>query len=567
MMMTQPSREEEATRMLQRAWRRTLQPRSTRAYAERFLRLGLGALPRRALLERISTPCTTKAMHLLLDRVQRLCSIAMRQPQVPMAPGTVGTLRHAYIAAATATPRAFKAGPGEQIATTRRTVLLRAFEGIARTVPTTLTAAGATGFLAALGQYAQSMKQQHMLQFPLMIVRSQRVLLSLHGALEQLRDDPDHAETLIALRERIAHTRAGLARRVQPAAMARLDEEMPTGVTNALHLQHVETMSNETIGHELFLDQGFQIRHDGDDAPRRFDPRIRELTAETAMRLTIDDDVVRQTPPSHTRLLLALGEIRSSLQDIIIPIGAQQAVDLDDALNVGRIRADLARGRGVDVRAISRVVMRLLGREGASPPGDGGVAATVAFLVKQVHDRRIATANDRIRRIAPLFAGERNFEYERTKFQERIDGGLETPIARRWAAGGEAAHARAFASLVAGAGPLHLATLPEPLVHDIDRVERFRNEFASILRAAFEAAIAARQVPPGTPASRALARAYAEPTHPAHRLLRSAMRRHLLLVVATPHPAFVDADRFAALVREVGAVRALDFNGHGAAYH
>lgn len=242
-------------------------------------------------------------------------------------------------------------------------------------------------------------------------------------------------------------------------------------------------------------------------------------------------------------------------------------VDLNAALDVDVIRADLAR-RGRVSDNIGRTVMRLAGGDAAgwnAVPADDA-AAVAAFLLHRVQERCMDTANDRIRRIAPLFQ-TRSYEYERQKFQERVGDGLETPIARRWVQRpvGETAHARAFASLVAGAGALNLATLPETLVHDIDRVEGFRNEFAAILRAAFEAAVA-RRAAPGTPAFRALALVYAEPAHPAHRLLRGAMRRRFLRATP-PLPAFVDAERFDALARDVEAVRALDFNVHSAAYH
>ena len=555
---------------LQRAWRRTLRPLATRTYADAFQRLNLGTLPRRALLERISLPTTTETMELLLDRLRRLCSIVLKLPGAPLIP--CNTLKHAYISAVTS--QSFKNGVSDQIAKTRRARLLQVFDEIVRGLPT-LRPGDIDRLLLSFTQYGQSTQQQQLFQLPQITVQSQRVLLSLYGALEQLRDDPDHAETRIALKEKIGRVRITMGRLVQPAAMARFDAERATaGTTRALQVRmRSQPMDNEVIGHELCLDLQFQLRVESSELllePVTFDPRIRDITGEEAMRAAIADEM-QQTPPIYGRLLQAFAEVRSSLMGTLANQPLQVA-DLNAALNVNSIRVDLARwGRVRDLGAIGRAVMRIVGgdatRWNAVPTDDA--AAVAAFLVQRAHEQCIAAANERVRQIAPLFNGH-SYEYERQKFQERLDGGLETPIARRWVrrpAGVnlETAHSRAFASLVAGPKALNLATLPETLVHDLGRVERFRNEFASILRAAFEAAVARRGAAPGTPAFRALTLVYAEPTHPAHRLLRGAMRKRFLLL-PVPLPAFVDAERFAALARDVEAVRALDFNTHSVAY-
>ena len=554
---------------LQRAWRRTLRPLATRTYADGFQRLNLGTLPRRVFMERISMSTTTKAMELLLSRLTLLCDIVLNTDDTPIF--DCYTLKHAYMSAVTG--RSFKNGVSDQIAKTRRDRLLRVFDEIVRGLPT-FRQADALRFLAIFGQYAQSKQQQQLFQLPQITVQSQRVLLSLYGALEQLRDDPDHAETRIALKEKIGRVRITMGRLVQPAAMARFDAERATaGTTRALQVRmRSQPMENEVIGHELCLDLQFQLRVESSEllGPVAFDPRIRDITGEEAMRAAIADEM-QQTPPVYGRLLQAFAEVRSSLMGTLTNQPLQVA-DLNAALNVNGIRMDLARwGRVRDLGAIGRAVMRIVGgdatRWNAVPTDDA--AAVAAFLVQRAHEQCIAAANERVRQIAPLFNGH-SYEYERQKFQERLDGGLETPIARRWVrrpAGVnlETAHSRAFASLVAGPKALNLATLPETLVHDLGRVERFRNEFASILRAAFEAAVARRGAAPGTPAFRALTLVYAEPTHPAHRLLRGAMRKRFLLL-PVPLPAFVDAERFAALARDVEAVRALDFNTHSVAY-
>ena len=281
-------------------------------------------------------------------------------------------------------------------------------------------------------------------------------------------------------------------------------------------------MTNEQLAHELLIDPTFQLDESGGlGVENPVFHRIRE-TFHQAFWDSLVDDMQLETP-AYTRVFRVLAEVRDGLKDLC---GARDSVNrVSEVIDIDFIKQRVESG-AFDADAAFALLTSAAGivRELQSPSRDQETSAKWAecvakrseagvsvgrwfcfgleFLLGRVNAMRIDAANSRLRIIAPVIR-DHGVEYERGKFQDKLDSGaLTLERTRRWLKGAVArsvavyqrasiedllggsergflgVHTEAMVGLVVDVpGTLSPSDCPETLLADVHRINQMRREF------------------------------------------------------------------------------------------
>ena len=465
----------EATRVLQRAWRKQFQYRANRELMDVFDKTSLsGAHVRSISFETLVVKlrekpliATVKAM---LQRVHLLCTFRHGSPCRALAPANVNVrvFLAAYMIAYRSTHVFESMGVLEQPLLAAATRLLDCFETIMgalrendgqfAALPPSMTKA----FPTLLFEYLKCFKAWKVPDEEKLVCRIRHALVALYQAETHLPpDEPEDSRLKIEFRTQIERLRSKLEQISGREALARFDEQRqnntlalpppPGGGAGAMAMLPGR-MSNEQLAHELLLDPTFQLDEGGGCAIENpvFD-RIRESFHQAFWDSLADD--LRLSTPCYARVVRVLAEIRDGLNDLG---GARVEQELVIDVDWIRQQADAGQYDWTSacrlVSAVVGVVQRLQAprRDGetrdkwaaverrmtaaadAAEEQPAAFCGALEFLLERVNALRIDAANARLRLISPVIR-DHGIDYERGKFQDKLaNGTLTLERTTRW---------------------------------------------------------------------------------------------------------------------------------------
>ena len=277
-------------------------------------------------------------------------------------------------------------------------------------------------------------------------------------------------------------------------------------------------MTNEALAHELLCDLRFQLDESGGcSVENPVFHRIRASFHQAFWDSLVDD--LKLSSPCYARILRVLAEVRDGISDLA---GSREAGSIAEVIDIDHITQQSEAGvydwnncMGIvgatvgviqriqapsrDVETASKWVAVRASMVQADPMEQPGVfCKSLEFLLDRVNAMRIDAANARLRLIAPVIR-DHGVDYERGKFQEKLDAGtLTIERTTAWIRRFVAPHLEQLSTGSAGAyiavhsdAMLSLATsvdsivsheaAPETLLFDLGRLFQARSEYRGIV--------------------------------------------------------------------------------------
>ena len=257
----------------------------------------------------------------------------------------------------------------------------------------------------------------------------------------------------------------------------------------------------------FFSDRGTSIES---DAARRVRDSFHRAFWDS---LVVD---LEMSPPCYVRVLRVLIEVRDGIVEAAPASEAARACEVID-MELIKQQADAGLCTWGSCRALVASVVALVKRalgprrevetserwaELENGEGPRAVCLGLEFLLDRVNALRIDAANARLRTIAPVIR-DSGIDYERERFEEKLNAGtLTLERAKAWletsrvAGGVGLSHndifVNAMVGLVASDEPLRKEACPETLLMDVNRIQRFQEEFDHVVKSG---ALLARSVP------------------------------------------------------------------------
>ena len=465
----------DATRLLQRVWRRQFRAMSTRRLVDRFFAIGptidhVKSISFEALVVLLREKPVIACSKACLQRIHLLTTFRHGSPSRALVPENVNVrvFLAGYMIAFRPTHVFESMGTLEQKLYEATLPLMTAFELICERfrggarfeeIPHALT----KDFPSMLFEYLKAFKAWKVPDEAKLTCRIKHALIALYEAQEHLPpDEPADSKLVVEFRTQIERLRSKLQQIAGVDALHRFDEQRrssaaPGGGGAVVHTGGGQAssayaalpgrMTNEALAHELLLDPRFQLDESGGcSVENPIFHRIRE-SFHQAFWDSLVDDLKLPHAPCYVRVLRVLAEIRDGIADLA---GGREAGAIAEAVDLEYIRQQAEAGAygwdscvgliGTIVGVVQRVqapkrdeetkakwkdVHACLERAASGEERPRAFCRALEFLLDRVNAMRIDAANARLRLIAPVIK-DHGVDYERGKFQEKLDEGALT---------------------------------------------------------------------------------------------------------------------------------------------
>jgi len=356
-------------------------------------------------------------------------------------------------------------------------------------------------FSMALLDYYRDFKAWKVPDEAKLMARIKHGLLALYQARQQLpTDEPVDSQLNAEFRKQIRRLRDKVLQIKGPDELAAFDREN-VAVVRMETIQNVvaqgraytaltDRMTNEQLAHELLMDPNFQLTDRGTCCESDAAQRVRE-SFHKAFWDSLATDL---SMGFNVRVLRVLAEVRDGIKEVT----KLDAMDLD----IIKQQADAGLFTWASCHELVGSVVALIQRA-QSPRRDAETAEKWAelqtadqnpaslcrdleFLLDRVNALRIDAANDRLRMITPVIRVN-GVEYERIKFQEKLDcGALTLERTKDWLGrpDGVSSNNDIFVRALVGLVAEPTEVFPETLLMDERRIRKLNEEFAHVARSA-----------------------------------------------------------------------------------
>ena len=405
-------------------------------------------------------------------------------------------------------------GPLEQALFDAATPMIVAFEAIMgelttcgssfRDVPYALT----KDFPTLLFEFLRHFRAWKVPDEVKLVARIKHALVALYEAQSHLPADEDPESKLnVEFRTQIWRLRMKLSQIAGETELRKFDDGrvvQPPCQNPSDFGSSFARMTNEQLAHELLIDPEFQLNDDGDNAENAENEVYKKIrhTFHLAFWSSLVDDL-KLAYPCYVRVLRVLEEIRVGLGEV-----TRQVDEVSKCIDMGVIHFrsnsgvfSIAEGYKL-IESVVAIIERMqlqrreaetaqrfavLSSEMRQTPGCPSVFCKgLEFLLERLNIMRIDAANSRLRAISPVIR-DHGIDYERGKFQERINAGTITlRLTTSWLKDSMDAGESDLNGVVTRAMLNTVSTFdpkmcPETMMFESDRLQRFNSDFFRIV--------------------------------------------------------------------------------------